>query len=524
MLWRRGRKVTAGRKHQKKRVLSPEGQEKLRLSGYAEWMKGVIPKHGEKFDYSRAKDQFKTQKKSLVEIRCAMHDEWFTTTPFDHLRSKNGGCKACDTADAVARFREKEAQKFLPWFAKNRADRLEIRSEFNGMTQPMDFHCKVHGTVCAAFPTTMYNNDAYGCEKCAREAVGEQSRLNEQKVIEEISPTLPDHVKVLGVKFDEEKRQSLIEIDCEVHGRKWVTKGHLTRSDYKCPDCGDEMIGYVGNRLQQLVAAGEEGIQAHIGVMEVEAHGIRSLKVGVTRRTLEQRYGYSLKKVIYRVKTTERIAYTLENRICRDFRDQRDTRILKAGMRAGERWAGDTECFWKRNEQAIIDYIKQFLAHLDEVNFSEEVKLYEIPDPFPRDTSREKDTSKLPCAIVGVDPVTNEIKHEFISIAEAKRAGFSSVTAALTAPGRRGLSAGLRWFKKEYFNADDIPPLPAKNNKTRAVRCVETGEVFQSIAAAVSTLHSKDVKITQPHVTAVCKGERRSAGGFRWAYVDEGES
>jgi hypothetical protein len=513
--------VVAAAKHTKRRVLSCEGQEKLRLAGYAEWMKGVIPKHGEKFDYSRAKDQFKTQKKSLVEIRCAAHDEWFTTTPFDHLRSKNGGCRECDTADAVARFREKEGQKFLPWFAKNRADRLEIRSEFNGMTQPMEFLCMIHGTITSAKPTDVMSNKNCGCERCGREARGQQSRLDEQQVIAELSPALPDHVKILGVRFDEEKRQSLIEIDCERHGKRPVTKGYLTRSEHKCPDCGNEMIGYTGYRLQQLVAAGEEGTPALIGVMEVEAFGIRALKVGVTCRSLEQRYGYALKKIIFSVRASERAVYTLENRIYRDFRAEQDTRILNAGMREGERWDGDTECYWKRNEQLIIDYIKQFLAHLDEVNFEEEVKLYEIPDPFPRDTSREKDTSNLPCAIVGVDPATNEIKHEFISIAEAKRAGFSSVTVALTAPGRRGLSAGLRWFRKDDFRPDDIPPLPAKNNKTRAVRCVETGEVFQSIALAAAILRGKGALVSQPHITAVCQGKRAKAGGYGWAYADD---
>jgi hypothetical protein len=513
--------MAGGKKHQKRRVLTSEGQEKLRLSGYAEWMKGVIPKHGEKFDYSRAQDQFKRQKKPIVEIYCKTHDIWFTVAPFDHLRSKNGGCPSCDTADAVARFRERESIKFLKWFHGNRADRLEIRSEFNGMTQPMDFYCKIHGTITPVKPTHMQNNDTYGCETCARDAVGEQSRLKEHEVIEELSATLPDHIKILRLIFDEEKRQSLIEIDCEVHGKRPVTKGYFTRSEHKCPDCGLETIGYAGNRLRQLVARGEEGRQAFVGIMEVEAFGIRALKVGVTCRTLEQRYGYSLKKVIYSVKTTECTAYMLENRICRDFRDQRDTRILKAGMRAGERWAGDTECFWKRNEQAIIGYIKQFLAHLDEVNFIEEVKLYEIPDPFPRDTSREKDTSNLPCAIIGVDPVTNEVKHEFSSIAEAGRAGFKSLKAAMTAPGRRGLSAGLRWFRKDDFRPDDVPPLVDKNYKTRAVRCLETDELFKSIALAAAILRGRGVLVSQPHITAVCQGRRPKAGGYSWAYADD---
>lgn len=510
-----------GVKHNRKRQLTPEGQEKLRLSGYAEWMKGVISRHSDKFDYSRAKDQFRTQKKPSVEIRCTLHERWFGTTPHQHLRGKNGGCPDCDTADAVARFRAREGAKFLKWFRENRADRLEIRSEFNGMTQPMDFYCKVHRSVASAFPTTMYNNDAYGCDKCGKEARGQKSRLNEEKVINELSPTLPDHVKILRVIFDERKRQSFIEIDCEVHGKRPVTKGYLTRSEHKCPNCGDEMIGYVGNRLQRLVAENAEGLPAYIGVMEVEAFGIRSLKVGVTRRTLEQRYGFYLKKIIFSVRTSERAAYTLENRIHRAFRNEHDTRIHKAGMRAKERWAGDTECYWQRNEQRIIDYIKKFLAHLDAVNFYEEVKLYEVPDLFPRDVSREKDVSNLPCAVVGVDPETNEVKREFSSASEAVRAGFKSIKAAITAPGRRGLSGGLRWFRKSEFNASEVPPLPAPSYTTRAVRCIDTGETFPSLRLAALRVRERGIPVNPSHITRVCRGERRTAGGFRWQYADD---
>lgn len=47
-----------------------------------------------------------------------------------------------------------------------------------------------------------------------------------------------------------------------------------------------------------------------------------------------------------------------------------------------------------------------------------------------------------------------------------------------------------------------------------AVRCIETGEVYSSLAAAASAvgLSSGDT------ISAACKGRRKSAGGYRWEY------
>lgn len=53
-----------------------------------------------------------------------------------------------------------------------------------------------------------------------------------------------------------------------------------------------------------------------------------------------------------------------------------------------------------------------------------------------------------------------------------------------------------------------------KNNFVK-VRCVETGEVFNSIVDA-----SKTYNLKPTHITRVCKGKRNMTGGYHWEYAD----
>ena len=53
-----------------------------------------------------------------------------------------------------------------------------------------------------------------------------------------------------------------------------------------------------------------------------------------------------------------------------------------------------------------------------------------------------------------------------------------------------------------------------KNNFVK-VRCVETGEIFNSIIDA-----SKKYNLKATNITRVCKGKRNRTGGFHWEYAD----
>ena len=88
--------------------------------------------------------------------------------------------------------------------------------------------------------------------------------------------------------------------------------------------------------------------------------GISTLKVGITSRTLESRYGEVLNEILYSKKLPELDAIVLENRIKLNFSKFSDKSIIKAGMRHGKRWQGDTECYYLKSKELIIDYCKSF--------------------------------------------------------------------------------------------------------------------------------------------------------------------
>ena len=53
-----------------------------------------------------------------------------------------------------------------------------------------------------------------------------------------------------------------------------------------------------------------------------------------------------------------------------------------------------------------------------------------------------------------------------------------------------------------------------KNPRARKVRCIETGQVFDSIKEAQEWLGKGNIR-------ACCKGRSKTAGGYHWEYVEE---
>lgn len=52
-----------------------------------------------------------------------------------------------------------------------------------------------------------------------------------------------------------------------------------------------------------------------------------------------------------------------------------------------------------------------------------------------------------------------------------------------------------------------------KNPKSKSIICIDTNEIFTSIIEA-----SRKYNIDQSSITKCCKGKRKIAGGYKWAY------
>jgi hypothetical protein len=504
-----------------KRQISLEGQEKIRLRGMQNFINAAEERYGTGFNYGHVPNSFRTQRNPEVLIECNKHKERFWIKPFDHLRSKCGGCKSCDQEQMQSYFLQREERKFMHFFAEHLQTRLDITSSFRGMTKEMEFRCKVHLTTSKHKPTHLMNNGGLGCPSCSRDSVGRKSRLSKERVIDEFTDLLPEHIRVLSLRFDNVLKKSVVSAECDFHGSFETTASYLRKSTHKCPRCGQENIGYAGHKLQRLIENKERGKPTYLGVLEVSVFGIDSLKVGVTTRTLEERYKWHLKKIFFSIQLDEIDAYIIENQIRREFQHAQDLRILKAGMRSGERWSGDTECYWFKCRDEIISFIRNFTAQIQKngFNYDGALSTYHVPDFFPKDVSRNKDLSNKPIPVLGIDPKTNEVLCRYDSISEATRAGYKNVAMAVSEKYERQLSGGLRWFKEMDFKRTEISALQkSRRGGPRKVRCIETEEVFDSISHAEQALRARGIMISGSHISSVCKGKRRTAGGFSWCY------
>jgi hypothetical protein len=394
-------------------------------------------------------------------------------------------------------------------------------SPFEGMTRAATFRCHTHGTTEALKPTVLMNDGQYGCDRCAREAQASSNRLTLSKVKDELAPYLADHVSIIGIMFDVERRTTLIEIRCQKHGLLQTTKGYLRRSPYSCSRCGDEWVGYASYRMRRLLESGIKGKETWIGVMEVAPMGITTIKVGVSTRSLERRYLWDLKKVHFEFQLPELDAYVLENRIHRKFAAHSDRRVLKAGMRQGKRWAGDTECYWPKQLADIVQFLKREILELrnSESDYWATVRDIESRAPIPRVVDRPKSVANAPKAVVGLCPATmNEVKR-FKSLMEAQRHGYRNLSLVLSKKRSQRLAGGLHWVDAASFDRGHIPPLRLPNCGI-PVRCIETNELFVSAQEAARTLRERGIKVGSPHITSVCRGRRRRAGGFTWRIAE----
>ena len=514
---------------------SPKATEERRVRNHARWIKRASKKHGDHFCYNNTLSDFKNAKEGKVKIKCLHHSLDFHEIPDKHITLRNGGCESCWKEQVTRDNIKRETPKFLEWFNENLSERLELRSEFQGWNQPLDLFCKIHNTVHkTTIPSRLKYGGASGCDACSLIVLTQKIRLDLNTARKRISEMrdLPQNITLVDVVFDESAEASRIGYSCSLdrHGfRPRVDLNHFKRSRLICDLCTSKHGGRVQSRYLDLIESGEEGLPAVIGVIQVEVEGTVGLKVGVTTRTLKDRYRSDLQVIFFELRGKERLIYFLENRVTRNFADFKDTTVQARGLRGelknGKRWGGDTEIFQQGKKQEIIDYIVRLLNEIKsdtigEREFKEEVGHFISIDFEARDVSREKDMSNQPIAVVGIDAQTNEIKYQLDSISDALALGFNNISTLINEKNERRFSKGIRWFKKSDFDPDNIPPMGEKMIYRKPVRCIETGEVFRTTVLAEKAMRSPEHLVSASKITSVCRGHREKAGGYSWEYVN----
>ena len=84
-------------------------------------------------------------------------------------------------------------------------------------------------------------------------------------------------------------------------------------------------------------------------------------------------------------------------------------------------------------------------------------------------------------------------------------------------------SCGYKWQARIGHRVLDRTGCPkcakkCRSKKTRKVLCIDTGEVFDSTLIASQAKNAPANCISQ-----CCRGKQKTAGGYRWEYVNEDE-
>lgn len=492
---------------------SDEAFLKRRSKNVAKWLERAKEIHGNIFDYSLAEKQFTSQRHGPVTIKCSVAEHPpFEITPDQHLRYKQGGgCKLCKLIRRSTTRRDMTKDTFFAWFKQHKSAELTLKTEFNGMTGDIIVECNRHHTKKTTKPTLLMHSNQYGCDTCANEATAAASRLTN----EDIELDLPDHITFEKLFFDESLKASRMILRCEEHGAFIVDKAHLKRSNYYCLECAKLHRGYAGYRLQKLVDGTIKDTGAYFGVMKINVFNIESLKVGISKRKLTQRYLWNLKEIFFEAFISEKHAIALEIDIAKTFSEHKDDRIRKAGMRHGERWGGDTECYWSKQRDAIIEYAQHMLQCYKKTEPNYQNYINDWINADPRDVSREKSTVNRPKEIACVDLNSLEVIETYPSISAAVRATkITGIANAIT--GTRRLAGGYRWFTIDEINNNlHLVPIPPRKSRRKRVRCIEKNIIYESVAHA-----AKENNTTQPHISSVCAGKRKTAGGLTWEFVE----
>ena len=125
-----------------------------------------------------------------------LHNNRFKIAPDQHFNQKYGGCIDCKRRAIIEQRLVKVKAKFYAWFKENRADRLEIISDFSGMTKPLKMRCKVHNTEEEFLPERLMYGAGFGwgCSLCA--LASSARRLDPQVLFDELNKDLPEGISI----------------------------------------------------------------------------------------------------------------------------------------------------------------------------------------------------------------------------------------------------------------------------------------------------------------------------------------
>lgn len=307
--------------------------------------------HGDKYDYSKVEY---VNTRTPVEIICRTHGS-FTKRPNDHL-TKKSGCPACGRTHYMT------LEIFLDRVKKIYGDLYDCSSvsEYLGYETKHQLICKQHGPFLQTPKSLLIAKQ--GCQQCGVEKIKQHSknrRFSQKQFVERAQAIHSDKYDYSKTVYESSGKK--IEIICKQHGSFFQTpNAHIGKQKQGCPKCGNKRRGGLGNLSVDLFEKfPEKGIApAMLYVIEMQAKTDKFIKIGITTRTIKQRFErtgagakHVNKTVLYTKYLPLKEAFVLEQHILQQLKQyQYWPNYLKEGR---------TECL--KNCCEVIEQLKHLL-------------------------------------------------------------------------------------------------------------------------------------------------------------------
>lgn len=255
---------------------------------YEDFIERAIKLHGNKYDYSKAKEEFPFIKniRSKITIICPIHGE-FKQSIFGHLNGYGCNKCGCETTASKTSLTQEEAINRLIDIYGNKYDYSKVN--FINTKKKIILICPIHGEV---------EVNAYlafkgcGCPKCNKEASYKKMMITNEKWIERAK-------KIHNGRYDYSLTEyngyySKVKIICPIHGEfEQTAYDHLQGKG--CPKCKlskmekewmdyleDNNINYVSQYTPNFLRNGRSQLSIDIYLADynigIECQGIQHFK------------------------------------------------------------------------------------------------------------------------------------------------------------------------------------------------------------------------------------------------------
>ncbi len=312
-----------------------------------QFIEDVIKVHGNKYDYSLV-DYINN--KTKVKIICKMHGV-FEQTPASHI-GKIAGCSKC-----YGNIKSSKKQ-FIEDAKKVHDDKYDYSLvEYVNNHTKVKIICSEHGIFEQAPKPHIIGK--HGCSICSYNETGKNRRKSLEQFIE-------DARKAHGDKFDYSLVEYInsytnVKIICPDHGTFEQQPDNHLNTKHGCMKCWNEnrppWRGYINEEYFYNNPV-EVNKYAILYVIEMKGSKEHFIKVGITKRTIKERYSctgmgdkYFSKNIIHEIPLTLYNAWVLEQQILNELKDYQYFPNYK--------FNGQTECL--KPKERVFEYIQKLI-------------------------------------------------------------------------------------------------------------------------------------------------------------------